>query len=81
MQLVDEPVAWDYVQPGPNQSPHVLEYTMTAYEPPVQKHEVDYATMRDPKYEARGFSSSSVNYDELALMAQFETKKGCTGGG
>ncbi|KAL4366798.1 hypothetical protein GQ457_05G019920 [Hibiscus cannabinus] len=75
MKLVDEPVAWGYVQPGPNQSAHILEDTMTAYEPPAHMHEVDYDAMRDPEYEARAFASSSVNYDELALMTQFETKK------
>ena len=68
----EEPPIWGYVQSMPNQS----EVNYPAYEPPVHMYEVDYAAMRDPEYEARVFSSSSaLNYDELELAAQYETKK------
>ncbi|KAK8583396.1 hypothetical protein V6N13_022102 [Hibiscus sabdariffa] len=58
--LVDEKPIWAYVQLEPNQRVHNLEETMRAYEPLVHMYGVDYATMRDPEYEARAFASSSV---------------------
>ncbi|KAK8474514.1 hypothetical protein V6N11_063126 [Hibiscus sabdariffa] len=63
---------WGYV--GPQIEQPVLIYT--AYEPPTSMYGVDYTAMRDQEHEARVFgSSSSSNYGELVLNAQFETKK------
>ncbi|KAK8480843.1 hypothetical protein V6N13_056991 [Hibiscus sabdariffa] len=65
-------LVWGYV--GPQIEQPVPSYT--AYEPPTSMYDVDYTTMRDREHEARVFgSSSSSNYGELVLNAQFETKK------
>ncbi|KAK8681691.1 hypothetical protein V6N13_054093 [Hibiscus sabdariffa] len=67
MQLV-----WGYV--GPQTEQPVPSYT--AYEPSTNMYDVDYTAMRDREHEAHIFgSSSSSNYGELVLNAQFETKK------
>ncbi|KAK8549167.1 hypothetical protein V6N13_063563 [Hibiscus sabdariffa] len=63
---------WGYVRPE-NEQP-ILSYP--AYELPARMYVVDYTAMRDREHEARVFgSSSSSNYGELVLKAQFETKK------
>ncbi|KAK8479288.1 hypothetical protein V6N13_030772 [Hibiscus sabdariffa] len=63
---------WGYV--GPQTEQPVPSYT--AYEPPTSMYDVDYTVMRDREHEARVFgSSSSSNYGELVLNAQFGTKK------
>ncbi|KAL4379409.1 hypothetical protein GQ457_02G040590 [Hibiscus cannabinus] len=63
---------WGYV--GPQTENPVLNYT--AYEPPTRMYDVDYTAMRDREHEARVFGcSSSSNYGELVLNAQFESKK------
>ncbi|KAK8676734.1 hypothetical protein V6N13_142301 [Hibiscus sabdariffa] len=63
---------WGYV--GPHTEQPVPNYT--TYEPPTNMYDVDYTTMRDREHKARVFgSSSSSNYGELVLNAQFETKK------
>ncbi|KAK9008977.1 hypothetical protein V6N11_080453 [Hibiscus sabdariffa] len=70
--LRNEKPAWGYV--GPEAEQPVPSYP--AYEPPSRMYDVNYTEMRDREHQARVFSSSSsYNYGELVLKAQFETKK------
>ncbi|KAK8659480.1 hypothetical protein V6N13_029681 [Hibiscus sabdariffa] len=56
---------------GPRTEQPVPSYT--AYEPPTSMYDVDYTAMWDREHEARVFGcSSSSNYGELVLNAQFE---------
>ncbi|KAK8704312.1 hypothetical protein V6N13_047939 [Hibiscus sabdariffa] len=70
--LRNEKPVWGYV--GPETEQPVPSYP--AYEPPSRMYDVNYTEMRDREHLARVFgSSSSSNYGELVLKAQFETKK------
>ncbi|KAK8571305.1 hypothetical protein V6N13_103433 [Hibiscus sabdariffa] len=70
--LRNEKPVWGYV--GPEIEQPVPSYP--AYEPPSRMYDVNYTEMRDREHQARVFgSSSSSNYGELVLKAQFETKK------
>ncbi|KAK8704835.1 hypothetical protein V6N13_048447 [Hibiscus sabdariffa] len=70
--LGNEQPVWGYV--GPETEQPVPSYP--AYEPPARMYDVNYNAMRDQEHQARVFSSSSSsNYEELVLKAQFETKK------
>ncbi|KAK8511833.1 hypothetical protein V6N13_029421 [Hibiscus sabdariffa] len=56
---------------GPETEQPIPSYT--AYEPPTNMYDVDYTAMRDWEHEAHVFGcSSSSNYGELVLNAQFE---------
>ncbi|KAL4334815.1 hypothetical protein GQ457_07G002760 [Hibiscus cannabinus] len=70
--LGNEQPVWGYV--GPQTEQPIPSYL--AYEPSARMYDVNYTAMRDREHEARIFgSSSSSNYGELVLKAQFETKK------
>ncbi|KAK9011898.1 hypothetical protein V6N11_039973 [Hibiscus sabdariffa] len=75
--LGNEQPVWGYV--GPDTEQPVPSYP--AYELPARMYDVNYTAMRDREHEARVFgSSSSSNYGELVLKAQFETKKRSSAG-
>ncbi|KAK8691070.1 hypothetical protein V6N13_074591 [Hibiscus sabdariffa] len=70
-------LVWGYIRPRTKQS--IPSYI--AFEPPANMYDVDYIAMHDWEHEARVFgSSSSSNYVELVLKAQFEIKKRSTAG-
>ncbi|KAK8633181.1 hypothetical protein V6N13_014029 [Hibiscus sabdariffa] len=70
--LRNEQPVWGYV--GPETEQPVPSYP--AYKPPARMYDVNYNAMQDREHQARVFgSSSSSDYGDLVLKAQFETKK------
>ncbi|KAL4285495.1 hypothetical protein GQ457_16G023140 [Hibiscus cannabinus] len=73
--LRNEKPVWGYVGPETEQPVP----SCPAYEPPSRMYDVNYTEMRDREHQDRVFgSSSSSNYGELVLKAQFETQKRST---